>query len=347
MAADFESVPELPPKSKMLRYLFLLLVLGLAICFLLPRFAVMEHALQLVSKLIVPFVILSLAAQVLSYLGSGYLLRAVADPDAKSISIARGALVTVGANSVGTLGGGVLGTAGMTYFFLRRRGVNSGAAGLGAWLPIYLNDATLAAISLAGLLVLILLKKSSGFLVAGFTLAGLTLGAGMAALFWSLSHREKMQQVAAVIMGFVAKFRRRKPDHFKIETAVGHLLEGWDLLVRGGWRAPALGAILNIAFDLLTLGLLFRAAGCYVGLAVLVAGYGLPQLLGKMTVILGGVGVVESGMVGLYTVLNVPKASVIVAVLGYRLISFWLPTLIGIALVPYLARSSSGERFQS
>jgi hypothetical protein len=34
--------------------------------------------------------------------------------------------------------------------------------------------------------------------------------------------------------------------------------------------------------------------------------------------------------------LGVPKPTAIVAVLGYRLFSFWLPTVIGIALVPLL-----------
>jgi len=64
-------------------------------------------------------------------------------------------------------------------------------------------------------------------------------------------------------------------------------------------------------------------------------------LLGKLTVILGGIGVVESGMVGLYTILGVRDAGAIVVVLGYRLVSFWLPTLVGIALVPYLERPAN------
>ena len=55
---------------------------------------------------------------------------------------------------------------------------------------------------------------------------------------------------------------------------------------------------------------------------MLVAGYGVPQLLGKLTVILGGIGVVESSMVGLYTVLGVPNAVAIVAVLGYASFRF-------------------------
>jgi hypothetical protein len=134
--------------------------------------------------------------------------------------------VTAGANSVGTLGGGVLGTAGMTYLFLRRRGVNRGAAGLGGWLPVYLNDTALAIVSLAGLLVPICFGKSSGFQTVGFTFAGLILVAGIGTLLWSLSHRDELRPIATAIASFIAKARRRPPDHSKIEAFVGHLLEG-------------------------------------------------------------------------------------------------------------------------
>jgi hypothetical protein len=92
-------------------------------------------------------------------LGSGYLLRAVVKLGAKPVSLVEGALVTVGANSVGTLGGGEFGTAGVTYFWLRKRGVNPASAGLGGWIPIFLSDAVLAIVSLVGLLTLILLES--------------------------------------------------------------------------------------------------------------------------------------------------------------------------------------------
>jgi uncharacterized protein (TIRG00374 family) len=61
----------------------------------------------------------------------------------------------------------------------------------------------------------------------------------------------------------------------------------------------------------------------------------VPQLLGKLTVILGGIGVVETTMVGLYSIFGVPTAISVVVILVYRLFSFWIPTLVGIALVPY------------
>ena len=152
--------------------------MGFAVYLFLPQLARIEHAFRLVSTLKIPLVALSIGAQVLSYLGSGYLLRTVIKLAAKPISIVDGALLTTAANSVGTLGGGILGTAGMTYLWLRRRGVNSGAAGLGGWLPIFLNNATLAVVSLGGLAVLLFLKKSSGVLVVSLCLAILILGGG-------------------------------------------------------------------------------------------------------------------------------------------------------------------------
>jgi uncharacterized membrane protein YbhN (UPF0104 family) len=256
---------------------------------------------------------------------------------AKPFSILEGALLTAGANSVGTLGGGVLGTAGMTYLWLRKRGVHAGAAGLGGWIPIFLNDATLSMVSLLGLLTLIVLNKFSSILAAALAIAVVILAGSMGALLWSLTHREKLMPLATAITNLVAKLRRKTLDPQGTEVAVGRLLEAWDVLVlRGGWRGPAAGAALNIGFDMLTLAFLFLSAGHGISLLVLVAGYGVPQLLGKLTVILGGIGVVETTMVGLYSILGVPTAIAVVVVLVYRLFSFWLPTLAGIALVPYL-----------
>jgi uncharacterized protein (TIRG00374 family) len=93
---------------------------------------------------------------------------------------------------------------------------------------------------------------------------------------------------------------------------------------------------------MLTLYLVFIAAGHPVSPAVLLAGYGLPLLLGKAPLLPGGVGIVESTMVALYTSLGVPNAVAVVVVLIYRFFSFWLPSLVGFPLVPYLQHVAVG-----
>jgi len=108
----------LPPKRKLRRNLLVLVFVGVALYLLLPRLAAMQQSLVLLAHLNIPFVILAVAAQVLSYVGSGYLLRSVLRSSDKPVSVFRVALVTLAANSVGTLGGGALGIVGTTYLWL-------------------------------------------------------------------------------------------------------------------------------------------------------------------------------------------------------------------------------------
>ena len=99
---------------------------------------------------------------------------------------------------------------------------------------------------------------------------------------------------------------------------------------------------MNLGFDMLTLYFLFVAAGHSVTPGVLLVGYGLPQLLAKFAIILpGGVGVVEAGMAALYHGLGVPEAVTVVVVLAYRMMCFWVPTLVRAPLIPYLQHIGS------
>jgi hypothetical protein len=46
-------------------------------------------------------------------------------------------------------------------------------------------------------------------------------------------------------------------------------------------------------------------------------------------------------MIGLYDTLGVPRPTAVIVVLAYRLLSFWLPTLIGVALATYFEHSTA------
>ena len=58
----------------------------------------------------------------------------------------------------------------------------------------------------------------------------------------------------------------------------------------------------------------------------------------------GGIGVVEGGMVAMYDSLQVPNGVSVVVILGYRLLSFWLPSLLGFGAAAYLSKKSSGAK---
>ncbi len=98
---------------------------------------------------------------------------------------------------------------------------------------------------------------------------------------------------------------------------------------------------MNAGFDMLTLYLLFVAAGSWPNPGVLMAGYGLAFLLGKVAFLFpGGVGVVESGMTAIFTNLGVSSSVSVIVVLGYRLFSFWIPSLLGFVVAGYFQREN-------
>jgi uncharacterized protein (TIRG00374 family) len=105
-----------------------------------------------------------------------------------------------------------------------------------------------------------------------------------------------------------------------------------------------LGAVAYWGFDIAVLGVCFDAFGRVVPTAVLVMGYFLGTL-GSLLPVPGGVGGVEGGMIGAFVAFGVPASSAIVAVLAYRAISFWLPTLPGIA--GYLALRVTVRRWRA
>jgi uncharacterized protein (TIRG00374 family) len=105
-----------------------------------------------------------------------------------------------------------------------------------------------------------------------------------------------------------------------------------------------LGAVAYWGFDIAVLGVCFHAFGTAVPLAVLVIGYFLGTL-GSLLPLPGGVGGVEGGMIGAFVAFGLPASSVVIAVLAYRAISFWLPTLPGIA--GYVALHSTVRKWRA
>ena len=103
-------------------------------------------------------------------------------------------------------------------------------------------------------------------------------------------------------------------------------------------RLGLLGAVAYWGFDIAVLGVCFDAFGRVVPVAVLVMGYFLGTL-GSLLPLPGGVGGVEGGMIAAFVAFGVPAGSAVIAVLAYRAISFWLPTLPGI--IGYLTLRST------
>jgi uncharacterized membrane protein YbhN (UPF0104 family) len=106
-------------------------------------------------------------------------------------------------------------------------------------------------------------------------------------------------------------------------------------------RRPGLiGAVAYWGFDIATLWACFHAFGSPPALAVIVMAYFVGALANTLP-LPGGLGGVEAGMVGAFLAFGTHASLAILAVLSYRLISFWLPTVPGAAAYVQLRRTVS------
>jgi uncharacterized protein (TIRG00374 family) len=102
----------------------------------------------------------------------------------------------------------------------------------------------------------------------------------------------------------------------------------------GGWSAA------TWLLDLAALWLAFAAFGQALSAGLLLVGYIVVTMLMGIPTTPGGLGVVEAGTAAAYVALGIPAAAAISAVLCYRLVSYWMPTLAGI---PQYLRNASAK----
>ncbi|WP_440955457.1 lysylphosphatidylglycerol synthase transmembrane domain-containing protein [Methanosarcina sp. Mfa9] len=321
------------------RYLPTLIFLGFAVNLILPELASVEESLQVIKTMVLWAVLLAALAQVIRYMGSGYLLHSIVANVNQKLSVSRGALITIAAASVGLLAGGPLGNGAAIYRWVRKLGISAEASGLAGTLPTFFNNTILVILGVAGILELLAAEELSSAQFSAFLLILVGLGLGIASVGWGKQHRKGFMAAAVREAAFFSRALHRPYNPHSTETAVLRMFAAFDVLEKGGWKRPALGAVLTIGFDMLTLYFFFIAAGNQVSPSVLLVGYGLPLLFGRLAFLLpGGVGIVESTMAALYTGLGVPGPIAVVVILGYRMFSFWIPTFLGFPLAAYLQK---------
>jgi hypothetical protein len=166
---------------------------------------------------------------------------------------------------------------------------------------------------------------SPSYLILPLAVFGGLLGVGLAAVL-AVRHRKPRQRVAAFL---------------------GRLFGGWG----GGMTAPEVEATLESAagsglvrlapvgfwaalswiLDAAALWLVFAAFGHPLSLGALAVGYGLANLLQALPEMTPGwLGVLEGTLAVTYAAFGVPLGVAAVAVLGYRVLSFWLPVAAGV-----------------
>jgi len=122
-------------------------------------------------------------------------------------------------------------------------------------------------------------------------------------------------------------------------------------LARSALTGRALGISFGFAagdllFDLLSLDLMFVAFGYQPGFGPLAVAYAAANIASAIPLTPGGLGVVEVTLVAISVGFGSPRATAVLAVLGYRVVSYWLPLIPG-ALAYLRLRLKPGDKNSS
>ena len=106
------------------------------------------------------------------------------------------------------------------------------------------------------------------------------------------------------------------------------------LLRPAGWSA------LNWVFDIGVLALLLHAVGARAPLVTVLVAFAVANLLNSLPLTPGGIGMVEAGLAGTLIGLGADPAATSVAVIGYRAVAYWIPTVLAAPVVATGLRAS-------
>ena len=285
--------PRLPDKVHLARSLVYLIIIGLAVYIFLPQITSIEESIRVLRSMSPWLVGLALLAQIGSYVGRGYLLKVIVDLGKTRLSLGRGVLIALAAGSIGLVAGGWVGAAAATYRWIGKGEETSKEAVLAGTLPPFLNEIMLVLVTIIGLVYLLIDYHLTHQQMVGISLSLGLVVLGLLVIVYAMQHQATLEPFVLRSVDRVMHVLRRTYDPAVIRKAIEDLYQGLALLANKGWIRPALGAAMNVGFNMLSLYFLFLAAGYKVHPGVLVAGYGLAYLLGKVAYISpGGVGLI-------------------------------------------------------
>ncbi len=331
-----------PNKKKFWQYLIILVVLGLAVNLLLPQISDLTRSWEVLRTMTWWAVGLAFVAEILSYYSYGYCLHAIVNLHEKKLSAPRGTLIVMAATSVGLVAGGWFAVAGSIFGSVRRETNDSTTATMAGILPSMLLNLSIEVIAILGIVYLAVIGKLTNSQLIQYIIFLILLTISTFGYLLALVLPKQTYHIVNSVLWRWNRIRKRPYNPQKTQDMINNVILSWKELARGNWKKPFLGAFSYILFDMLAMFLIFQAIGYNIHPGVLFASYGIPFLLSKIAFIFpGGIGVIEASMAAIQTSLGVPNEISVVAILGYRLFSFWIPTLLGFVAMGYLSRNKN------
>lgn len=310
-----------------LRRGFLIFAVLLIIEYLvIPRLVVASKSLLLLADINVLWLVAGIALEGLALFCYALLSRTVLPRNAPNLNtIFRIDLATTAVAHV--VPGGTAGSAGLGYRLFTSYGMSGTQVGFsmatqGMGSAIVLNImvwiSLLISIPLAGVHRIYIIVALVGILAI----------LAMAALVYAFTIGE--ESAARLLRSIARRIPRINED--RLEEVVRHI----GVLLRELGKDPQqlkeaiLWAVLNWLLDAASLMAFLAAFHRFVDPFELFAAYGIANVLAVIPITPGGLGFVEASSIGLLVSFGVQNKVATLAVLGWRLVNFWMPIPIGV-----------------
>ena len=164
------------------------------------------------------------------------------------------------------------------------------------------------------------------------TIAGIALGLVVAVLaaVLALGAHPEIAGRAGRWAASVARHVRPGIDPDQVAETASRLASlARSALTGRAFLASSAFASADLLFDLLSLDLVFLALKYQPGFGPLAVAYAAANIASAIPVTPGGLGVVEVTMVAITVGFGAPRPTTVLAVLGYRIVNYWLPLIPG------------------
>ncbi len=211
---------------------------------------------------------------------------------------------------------------------LETKGIAASTTGEAIGLTSLVSAAALIALFAAGLVATAGRHLSSSYLmIAG---VALVLVASAAAIALLLGAHPAIAERAARRAARLACRVRPSIDPEKVAQTSGRLVSLARSALTGRAFLESFGfASADLLFDLLSLDLMFLAFRYQPGFGPLVLAYAAANIASTIPITPGGLGVIEVTLVAITVGFGAPRATAVLAVLGYRVVNYWLPLPVG------------------
>ncbi|EEB73516.1 flippase-like domain-containing protein [Thermococcus sp. AM4] len=170
-------------------------------------------------------------------------------------------------------------------------------------------------------------------------LVGLT---GLATLI--ITSERRVRRILYMIFNLLARLipskikKHEEKFHNLVDTNIPHFTEGLRIVVRDKktFLLSTFYSFLTWAFVVLRNYFVFVSLGYKIGLLAVVTVQMIATTVGIISVIPGGAGITEAVTSGVYVALGVTREMAVTSSILDRIISFWLPLILGTIVVTHL-----------